>query len=102
MNRKSYSIEDLRSYLLGVASTSDTERMDELSVADNEFADLVGAAEKDLIDSYVQGELGADTLGRFEEYYLSSPVRREKVQFAQAFKEYSDVKILETSSRLET
>ncbi len=100
--RKSYSVEDLHSYLLGVAATPDAEQMDELSVTDNEFADLLGATEKDLIDSYVQGELAAEKVRRFEEYYLSSPLRRGKVQFAQAFREYSDEKSLEAHSGLET
>jgi len=102
MNGKSYDLEELRSYLLGSASPSETEQMDELSITDSEFADLIGAAEKDLIDSYVQGELRSDVLRRFGEYYLSSPRRREKVRFAQVFKEYSDASISEVWSRQKT
>ncbi len=102
MNGKSYNLEELRSYLLGFASPSETEQIDELSITDSEFADLIGAAEKDLIDSYVQDELRSDVLQRFEEYYLSSPRRREKVRFAQVFKEYSDARISEVWSRRKT
>jgi hypothetical protein len=39
-----------------------------------------------LVDAYVNGELSGDTLERFRSVYLSSPVRREKVRFAEALR----------------
>ncbi len=92
MKGKSYSVEDLRAYLLGAASAADVERIDELSVTDGEFADLIGAVEKDLIDSYVRRELDGDELRRFAEAYLGSAAGLEKVRFARVFAEYADAR----------
>jgi hypothetical protein len=72
-------------YLLGCLPAEETERLDELSIADDEFAWRLRAAENDLVDAYVRGELSGDTLERFRSSYLSSlssPERRQKVTFA--------------------
>jgi hypothetical protein len=89
MNKNQHNTRDIRSYLLGASSAEDAESMDELSVADSEFSELLGVAENDLIDAYVQNELSGDELRRFEEHYLASPRRREKVRFARSFQEYA-------------
>ena len=71
-------------YLLGSVPEAEAERLDELSVADEEFANRLAAVENDLVDAYVRGELAAETRDRFQSYYLSSSRRREKVNFAEA------------------
>ncbi len=93
MNKELYSTADLDSYLLGTASVDDTEQMDELSVVDPSFANSLDAREKDLIDSFVQGELTGAYLHRFETHYLISPLRREKVLFAKALQGYAAKKL---------
>jgi hypothetical protein len=75
-------------YLLGSLPEDETERFDELSIADDQFAAHLGAVEHDLVDAYVMGELSGDTLDRFTTHYLSSPARQEKVRFADALLEY--------------
>ena len=77
-------------YLLGGASDSEQERLDEMSVTDDEFAELLRASENDLIDSYVRGELSGDVLTKFNTYYLASSGRREKVSFAKTFLRFAD------------
>ncbi len=74
----------LRRYLLGALPPDETERLDDLSIANDDFAARLSAVENDLVDAYVQGELSGDTLERFPTSYLSSPQRREKVTFAQS------------------
>lgn len=69
-------------YLLGRLPEEESERLDELSIADAEFAWRLRAAENDLVDAYVRGELSGDTLERFRSSYLASAERREKVTFA--------------------
>lgn len=59
--------------------------MDELSVTDDAFVHALDAVEKELIDSYVNGELAGERLERFESGYLASPLRRERVNLARAF-----------------
>ena len=71
-------------YLLGSTSAEETERLDELSIADDEFASRLRATENDLVDSYVRRELEGALLERFEAVYLRSPERRRKVAFAES------------------
>jgi hypothetical protein len=72
-------------YLLGTLPEDETERLDELSITDDEFAWRLNAVENDLVDAYVRGELPPETRERFQAGYLSSEERREKVTFAEAF-----------------
>ena len=77
--------EVITQYLLGGLPELEKERLEELSVTSEEFVDSLSASEKDLIDAYVQGELSGSMLAQFESHYLASPVRRERVEFAEAF-----------------
>jgi hypothetical protein len=74
----------LTQYLLRSLPEEETERLDELSVADDDFAARLTSAENDLVDAYVRRELPPEDADRFKSAYLSSPNRREKVQFAEA------------------
>ncbi|HEY7286185.1 MAG TPA: hypothetical protein VH497_12115 [Vicinamibacterales bacterium] len=76
------SDEQLVRYILGLLPESETERLDEASIADDEVAERLRIVEDDLVDAYVRGALDPATLERFESYYLSSPERREHVRFA--------------------
>src|SRR5215468_8031771 len=82
--------QDVVQYLLGAASEEQTELLDRLSISDDDFACRLKALEDDLVDAYVRGELSGDTLERFRSFYLSSPLRREKVRFAQALLPLAD------------
>jgi hypothetical protein len=75
----------LTQYLLGSLPLEEIERLDELSIADDDFAAKLNSAEKDLVDAYVRGELPAADAHQFKSAYLSSPKRREKVRFAETF-----------------
>jgi hypothetical protein len=90
MSKRLYTNHDLNQYLLGALPEAEAESFDELGFADEGFVDTLNAVEKDLVDAYVQGDLADPELERFESYYLASPLRREKVIFAQAFKVLSD------------
>jgi hypothetical protein len=76
-------------YLLGTLPEVETERLDELSVTSQEFAESLSATENDLIDAYVQGELSGTLLAQFESHYLASQGRRARVEFAQAFQVFA-------------
>jgi hypothetical protein len=71
-------------YLLGQLSVEEAEPLDQRSIADDDFAHRLDQVERDLIDSYVRGELLSETSTRFKSYYLSSPLRIQRVAFAQA------------------
>jgi len=72
-------------YLLGLLPGKDAERLDELTVADDEMAWRLRVAENDLVDAYVSGTLTGLRRERFESFYLSSEHRRRKVRFARSF-----------------
>src|SRR5262245_56483055 len=80
--RSGVSDQYLVRYILGLLPESETERLDEASIADDDMAERLRIVEDDLIDAYVRGNLDGETLERFETYYLSSPARREQVRFA--------------------
>lgn len=76
-------LERLEDYLLGLLSEAETEQLDELSITDEAFAWRLRAAEDDLVDAYVRGDLPPQTRARFEEFYLASPRHRQRVEFAR-------------------
>lgn len=90
MSEQAYNSQMITQYLLGFLPETDTERFDELSITDDEFTDSLKAAEKDLVDAYVQGELTGAALEQFKSHYLASPLRREKVKFAQVFQVFAE------------
>jgi hypothetical protein len=74
----------LMKYLLGGLAEEEQVRIEDRAFADPAFMDALQAAEADLIDAYVQGELTAFDRRAFEYRFLVSPVRRSKVEFARA------------------
>ncbi|HJR61013.1 MAG TPA: hypothetical protein VJ813_16500 [Vicinamibacterales bacterium] len=75
--------EVLVEYLLGTLSAEEAERVDELSIADDEVASRLQAVENDLVDAYVAGRLSGRRLEQFKSFYLMSPVRQRRVDFAR-------------------
>lgn len=88
MAKEPYNPQSITDYLLGALSENETIRFDELSFTDEQFNESLGAAERELIDRYVLGELQGQQLARFESRYLTSPVKREKIEMARAFQEW--------------
>ena len=97
MNTKTYSNETITAYLLGFLPEAEAEIFDELSFTDDDFANELTAAEKDLVDAYVNGELQDEKLQKFKSFYLASPLRREKVEFANAFQTFAEKESAEKS-----
>jgi hypothetical protein len=71
-------------YLLGNLAESEAERLDQLSITDQEFGERLRAVENDLVDAYVRGELLEKDRMQFQAHYLATPNRQEKVRFAKA------------------
>src|SRR6266496_6451870 len=82
--------EKIVDYLLGDLSEAETERLDQLSVADDDFADTLMVAEDELVDAFVAGKLDEKDTERFNSHYLATPLRRRKVEFAQALVGFGD------------
>jgi hypothetical protein len=77
-------------YLIGSLTEAEAERLDELSVSDDEVAADLRDVEHDLVDAYVRGALSGDTLHRFETQYLSLPAARAKVTVARALHQHEE------------
>jgi hypothetical protein len=77
--------QEIVRYLLGHLPDEEAERFDEASIVDDDMASRLRSVENDLVDAYVGGTLAAETRGRFETFYLSSPRRRQKVRSARRF-----------------
>ena len=75
-------------YLLGGLSEEEAERLDELSVVDDAFAWQLSAVEDDLVDAYARGELSGHDMAQFKAFYLASPERLRKVEFAEALRSF--------------
>jgi hypothetical protein len=75
----------LTRYLLGLLPDEEAERFDEQSIVDDDMASRLQCVENDLVDAYVRGTLQGELLERFESFYLASPRRRDKLQFAARF-----------------
>jgi len=75
-------------YLLGALPAEEAERMDEMSVANDDFAWRLRGIENDLVDSYVRSELTGETLRQFKSFYMASARRREKVEFAEGLRRF--------------
>ncbi len=76
--------EQLVRYLLGQLPDEDAQRVEELSIVDDEVAQRIGVVENDLVDAYVSGKLVEPNRTQFERVYLATPRRREKVRFAES------------------
>jgi len=77
--------DQLVQYVLGLLPEAETERLDEASVADDALASRLRVVEHDLVDAYVSDTLDRETRARFENLYLATPRRLEKVEFARRF-----------------
>lgn len=82
MSGATWNEELLTRYLLGDLSEVESDRLDELSVTNDEFSQQLLAVENDLIDAYVQGELSDQMRVQFQRQMLVTVRQRDRVDFA--------------------
>ena len=75
-------------YLVGALPAEEADHLDQLSIADDDFAWRLCKIENDLVDSYVRSELSGEMLARFKAFYMATPQRQQKVQFAQGLRQF--------------
>src|SRR5580693_9588266 len=88
-DQQRFDDEILIRYLLGSLPEEESGQLDELSIADDAFAWRLSVVENDLVDSYVHGELSGDNLRQFKKFYLSTPKRLQKLEFAEALSSFN-------------
>src|ERR1700738_821683 len=74
-------------YLVGDLPAEEAERLDQLSIANDDFAWSLREIENDLVDAYVRSQLSCEALKQFKSFYMASPKRRQKVQFAEGLRQ---------------
>lgn len=79
----------LRRYFLGDLPQGVRVRLEDRYLVDVELFEELLAAENDLIDAYVRGELTEAETQQFEMEYLKSPERRDRLDFARALSQVS-------------
>ena len=72
----------LIAYLLGKLSEQEEGSLEALYFSDEAAHEALLAAEDELIDCYVAGELPGADRDRFERLFLIDPTRRERVEIA--------------------
>lgn len=72
-------------FLLGELPENTRQELEERLFQDDSFYQQVLAMQEELVDDYVQDQLPADRHKQFESYFLASPRRKARVDFAVAF-----------------
>ncbi|HMO79397.1 MAG TPA: hypothetical protein PKD24_01265 [Pyrinomonadaceae bacterium] len=70
-------------YLFGELEAAERDQLEDLIFSDDDTALYLEALEKDLIDEYVNEEMSEALRHRFEQKYLVSEERRERVRMAR-------------------
>ncbi len=91
MKEEIQQLKEIKEYLLGFASRPEAmEKVEERLMTDEEYHNEMTAAEEELIQNYVDDELSVTEKAAFERHFLLSNERRERVEFARAFRKYID------------
>lgn len=89
MSSGSNEEDRMRRYLLGLMPEQEAVGMEEVYLSSDELNDELQAAERELIDRYLEGSLSQTERDRFESFFLCSPARKERLRFARALRAYS-------------
>ena len=84
MTRSQSNEDRLVRYLLGLMPEKERTELEDVYLLDDDLNQEIQAAERDLIDRYLDGSLSEIERKRFETFFLSSPGRVEKFRFAKA------------------
>ena len=72
-------------YLLGELSEQEQTELEEAYFADDDLFERFLVVKDDLVDAYARGDLIGQKRARFEQHFLASEPRRERVEAARGF-----------------
>jgi methionine-rich copper-binding protein CopC len=87
---QSITEERIIAYLLGDLPLEEAERFEDECFAGEDWPGQLHLAEEDLIDEYLRGTLAPERRRRFEENYLTTDARVERVRMAAALLRHVD------------
>jgi hypothetical protein len=76
--------DSMVAYFLGELSESESRRLEEESLRNEELFDQLHSKEEALIDAYVRGDMTSERKAQYELHYLNTERRRERVALADA------------------
>lgn len=82
MRERDKQMGRVRQYLLGALPEDEQWELEREFFADGALLDELSAAESELVDAYVRGQLTGDELRGFEQHYLATSRHGERVAFA--------------------
>jgi hypothetical protein len=80
--------ERLQRYLLGQLSDEERDHLEGEYLVNSELHDQLVAVEDELIYAYVGGRLSPSQAISFERFFLQTPERRSRVEFARSFAQF--------------
>ena len=86
MNLDNHSM--IKQYLLGELTEEGQQQIEERLLRDGDYFEHLQLCEDELVDEYVRGGLPPDEQRRFDNHFLSTPERHEKLRFARALRRY--------------
>src|SRR6185436_16077144 len=81
--------DPIRLYLLGNFEDRGKEEFERRLFADDEFLEEVMAAEDQLIDDFLTGDLSTDEAAMFEKNFLVTEERRQKLRLGKTLRTYA-------------
>src|SRR6516162_1973666 len=82
--------ETLKRYLLGTVSPAEQQDVERWLICDDRAYDQLEAAEDELIDTFLRGELRGRDLDQFNSHFLTAPERNRKLQFSRSLIRFLD------------
>ena len=83
----------MRRYLLGQLEEAEQERLELQLLTDSSFGEEFDTVVDELTDQYVRNELTDDERKRAEKYFLNTPVRQQKLEFAKELLSHADAEL---------
>lgn len=78
----------IRQYLLGQLAEQQQLAIEQRLLTEDGLFEELEAIEDELFDDYVADELTRDDRKQFEQYFLSTPARRQELEFAAGLHHY--------------
>ena len=88
MTEKVESDISMKKYLLGELAESEQQELEQRLMTSNEYFEELLVAEDELVDEYLHGTLSGHEQEKFDNHFLCTPERREKLRFSRSLQHY--------------
>jgi hypothetical protein len=78
----------MKKYLLGELAESEQQELEQRVMTSNEYFEELLVAEDELVDEYLHGTLSLHEQEKFDNHFLCTPERREKLRFSRSLQRY--------------